>query len=102
MPSQGYDPVKSRKKIIEANNKHDTYLASLKGLTLKEYRNEWQRKFQEAHVAKYEKCMQKAIKHEDYEQAALIRDFIKHLNKGNSLWSGHHISKHIKDFFRYS
>lgn len=101
MPSQGYDPIKSRKRLVEANNKHFTYLASLKGMTLKEYMDEWKRKSQAAEVNRYEKGMQKAIKYEDYEQAALIRDFIKHLKQGKSPWSGRHISKHIKDFFRY-
>ena len=114
MPSQGYDPVRAgetRKRLIDANNKQFTYLASLKGMTLKEYMNEWNRKLRTVEICKYEKGMQKAIKYEDYEQAALIRDFIKHLKKGNSSWrpnregirnhAWHSFSKHIKDFYRY-
>ena len=77
------------------------YQAKLRGITIKEYKNEWQRKFLCDQIIRYENGMQKAIKHEDYEQAALIRDFIKHLKKGNSPWSGRHIKKHIKDFYQY-
>jgi protein-arginine kinase activator protein McsA len=93
--------MKRNQRMIDSYNKHCSYLASLKGMTLKEYKNEWQHKFQTAQIARFEKGMQKAIKYEDYEQAALIRDFVNHLKKGNTPWSGQHINVHIKDFYRY-
>tara|TARA_Y100000004_G_scaffold72263_1_gene81208 strand:- start:428 stop:742 length:315 start_codon:yes stop_codon:yes gene_type:complete len=94
------DREADRRRLMEANLKTDKYQASIRGMSLQEYLHDRNTKQAEVTMERLQIGMERSIRDENYEQSALIRDYMNTISPADPC-GDFGISIKIKDIYRY-